>query len=78
MVKNDKNKAIFWDVDMNKLDRRDPDVKLWYLNRKLQFGNFRGVSRADLKEYFPRLNIKPSLKELIANHLSKYAKDETV
>lgn len=64
-----KNKAIFWDYDMKKADLKNPDVKIWYLSRKLQFGDFSGVKKTDLIKYLPKLKISPSLKELLSNFL---------
>lgn len=64
-----KNKAIFWDYDVKKADLNNPDVKIWYLSRKLQFGDLSGVRKADLKKYLPKLKISRSLKELLNNYL---------
>ncbi len=72
MKKTEKNKAIFWDYDLARADLSDPKVKLWYLNRKLQFGDLTGLKKSDLKENLPRLNINPSLKELLENFLRQY------
>ncbi len=72
MKKGDK--AIFWDYDMKKSDISKPKVKIWYLNRKLQFGDIKGLKKTDLKKYFSKLNIEPSLKELLKNYLAKNAR----
>lgn len=66
------NKAIFWDYDMNKMDLNNPEVKKWYLERKLKFGDFTDISKKDLKKYLPRLEIDPSMKESLQNFLKKY------
>ena len=68
-----KNKAIFWDYDLKKTDLKNPKVKLWFLNRKLKFGDLAGIKKVDLKEYLLKLNINSSLKELLQNYLRKYA-----
>lgn len=62
-----------WDYDTSKLDLTDPVVKRWYLNRRLSFGDLRGLSKTDLKENFDQLKIDASLKELLKNFLHKYA-----
>ena len=67
-----KNK-IFWDYDIRKIDLNNPKVKIWYLNRKLRFGDLLGLSKADLKKYLPKLDINPSLKELLQNYLKSHA-----
>ena len=64
-----RSRKIFWDYDIRKMDLRKPEIKIWYLNRKLRFGDLLGLKRADLKKYLPKLNINPSLKELLRNYL---------
>lgn len=73
MQKTNKNKAIFWDYDLSRMNLKNPKVKLWYLNRKLQFGDLSGLKKNDLKKYLPKLDISASLKELLKNYLKKYA-----
>jgi len=68
-----KNKAIFWDYDLKKADLKNPKILLWYLNRKLKFGDLAGIKKVDLKKYFSKLEINSSLKELLQNYLAKYA-----
>ena len=66
-----ENRAIFWDYNIKKADFENPKVKIWYLNRKLKFGDLNGLKKADLKKYLPKLNIDSSLKELLHNYLAK-------
>lgn len=60
---------IFWDYDVRKMDLGNPKVKIWYLNRKLLFGDLFGLKKKDLKKYLPKLDINPSLRELLQNYL---------
>ena len=69
----EKNKAIFWDYNLKKADFKKPKVKIWYLNRKLKFGDLAGIRKLDLKKYISKLDIDTSLKELLKNYLRKYA-----
>ncbi|MBU2109839.1 hypothetical protein KKB71_02725 [Patescibacteria group bacterium] len=73
MPKTD-NKAIFWDYDMKKSDISKPKAKIWYLNRKLQFGDLKGIKKSDLKKHLYQLNIDPNLRELLKNYLAKNAR----
>jgi len=66
---NRQKDKIIWDYDFRKMDFKKPEVKIWYLSRKLQFGDFFGLKKEDLKKYLPRLDINPSLKELLQNYL---------
>ncbi|MFH1427625.1 MAG: hypothetical protein ABIG60_03810 [Patescibacteria group bacterium] len=72
MSKISKNMGIFWDYDTNKMDLKNTNIKIWYLNRKLQFGDFSNIKKADLKKYLSKLNISPSLKRMLKNYLIKY------
>lgn len=66
---NKQNKAIFWDYDLSQTDFSNPKIKSWYLARKLQFGDLSGITKKELKQYLPKLDINPSLKELLKNYL---------
>jgi len=67
-----KSKAIFWDYNLDKADLSNPKIKGWYLERKLNFGDFSGITKSDLKKYLPLIEIDPSLKELLYNFLKSY------
>jgi hypothetical protein len=70
---NKKVNKIFWDYDVRKMDLTNPKVKIWYLNRKLRFGDLLGLNKTDLKKYLPKLDINSSLKELLQNYLKSHA-----
>jgi len=65
------SRKIIWDYDFRKMNLKKPEVKIWYLNRKLQFGDLFGLKRKDLKKYLPKLDINPSLRELLQNYLKR-------
>ena len=67
----EKNKTIFWDYNIKKMDLENPEVKIRYLNRKLKFGDLRGLKKLTLKSIFFKLNIDSSLRELLRNYLAK-------
>lgn len=66
---NRQQSKIIWDYDVRKMDLSNPKVKIWYLNRKLRFGDLLGLTKTDLKKYLPKLDINSSLKELLRNYL---------
>lgn len=66
-----KNKAIFWDYNLGKVNLKNPKAKLWYLNRKLKFGDLSGLKKTDLKKYLSKLDITPAFRKLLANYLKK-------
>jgi len=67
--KKEKNKGIFWDYDVSKINLKNPKIKKWYLSRKLRFGDLKGLKKSELKKHLPGLNIDRSLKELLRNYL---------
>jgi len=71
---NRQKSKIIWDYDVKKMDLSNPKVKIWYLNRKLRFGDLLGLTKTDLKKYLPKLDINPSLKELLSNYLKTCAR----
>ena len=72
MTKNRDKKSIFWDYNLDKADLSNPKIKRWYLERKLNFGDFSNITKSDLKKYLPIIEIDPSLKELLYNFLKSY------
>lgn len=71
MKKNIGKTKYIWDYDLKKADLSKPAVKVWYLSRKLQFGDFSGIRKADLKKYLSKLDLDWSIKQLIRNYLRK-------
>jgi len=69
MKLNAKEKGIFWDYDMRKIDLKKPAVLRWYLKRKLDFGDLSDLKKADLKKHLPGLDVDKSLKKLLLNFL---------
>ena len=65
-----KEKQIFWDYDLNKMDLSNPKIMIWYLSRKIRFGDLSGITKAQLKKYLPELDISPSLKQLLKIYLN--------
>jgi len=48
-----------WDYDVKKLDLSNPEVLIWYLERKIEYGDWESLDRKTLKKYLPRLKINP-------------------
>lgn len=69
-----REKEIFWDYNLEKIDLKKPGVKKWYLKRKLDFGDLSGIRRIDLEKYLSGLDIDTSLKKLLVNYLKLDAK----
>ncbi len=66
-------KAIFWDYNFKKPTLKNPKIKIWYLERKLNFGDLKDITKKDLKKHLPELKINPSLKNLLSHYLKSNA-----
>ena len=66
-------KKYIWDYDVESLDLKNPSVLIWYLERKIRYGDWEVLDRKTLKKYLPKLKINPYLKEILENFLKKYA-----
>lgn len=73
MNNKQSDKRIFWDYDLSKINLSDPKTKIWYLTRKLNFGDFSNINKIDLKKFLPQLEINSSFKELLQNFLKSNA-----
>ena len=65
-----KEKKIFWDYDLNKMDLSNSKIMVWYLSRKIRFGDLSGITKPNLKKYLPKLDISPSLRQLLKKYLN--------
>ena len=66
-------KDYIWDYDIKNLDLSKPEVLLWYLKRKVEYGDWEVLDRKTLKKHLPKLKIDPYLKKILQNFLKKYA-----
>jgi hypothetical protein len=61
-----------WDYDVRKLDLKNPDVLIWYLQRKIEYGNWEVLDRKTLKKYLPKLKINRYVKQILQSFLKQY------
>lgn len=67
MIKSKKyiNSPYFWDYKIAKKDLAKPEVKKFWLERKINFSDWRGIAKKDLRKYLPELNIRQDMKNLL-------------
>lgn len=65
-------KNYIWEYDVKKLDLSQSEVLIWYLQRKVEHGDWEAIDRKTLKKYLPKLKINPYLKEILRNFLKKH------
>jgi hypothetical protein len=53
------------------MDLKNPDVLIWYLQRKIEYGDWKVLDRKTLQKYLPKLEINPYLKQILQNFLKQ-------
>lgn len=65
-------KKYIWEYDVSNLNLSDPEVLRWYLERKIQFGDWSALNKQILKKQLPYLKIDKYLKIILSDFLQKY------
>lgn len=66
-----KTKTGIWDYDYKSLDLNNPIVLKWYLERKIQVGDWQSLDQKTIIKYLPKLNINPYVKKVLTASLAK-------
>lgn len=66
-----KSKTGIWDYDYKSLDLNNPIVLKWYLERKIQVGDWQSLDQKTIIKYLPKLNINPYVKKVLTASLAK-------
>ena len=61
-----------WDYDIKKMDLKNPETLIWYLQRKIEYGDWEVLDRKTLKEYLPKLKINRYVKQILQSFLKQY------
>ena len=59
-----------WDYDIGSADFSDPWVMRWYLARRINWGDWRGLRKQDIKKHLPRLSLAPGMKKFLTRALA--------
>ncbi|MFH1456733.1 MAG: hypothetical protein ABIF17_01305 [Patescibacteria group bacterium] len=68
------NSPYFWDYKIKKSALKKPEVKKFWLERKINFCDWKGIKKKDLQEYLPILDIRPDLKKILIMFLKHESK----
>ncbi|PIS28987.1 hypothetical protein COT42_06515 [Candidatus Saganbacteria bacterium CG08_land_8_20_14_0_20_45_16] len=71
---DNKDKHIVWYADLDKLDKKDPFVKKWWLEQVLSRGTMKDIGKLDFKnihDLLPSLNLPKNVKSLWEDYFSK-------
>ncbi len=63
---NRQKTSAVWDYDIQSLNFSNPWVMRWYLARRINYADWRGLRKADIKKHLPRLDISTGMRQLLA------------
>lgn len=54
-----------WDYNLREMDFSNPEVLKWYLERKIDYNDWKGIKYEHLKKYLSKLNIDSYKKQIL-------------
>lgn len=66
-----KTKIGIWDYDIKSLDLDNPMVLKWYLERKINVGDWQSLDQKTIAKNLLNLNINPYVKKVLTASLAK-------
>jgi hypothetical protein len=66
------SRKYIWDYEIKKSDLKKPNFLKWYLERKIEYGDWEALDKRTLKENLAKLKINPYLKEILSEFLKRY------
>jgi hypothetical protein len=67
-----KSQKGIWETDVKTINLSKPKVLKWYLERKIEVGDWNVLDRATLTRMLPRLSVDAHVKGLLRNFLSSH------
>ncbi|OIP06631.1 hypothetical protein COS66_01310 [Candidatus Berkelbacteria bacterium CG06_land_8_20_14_3_00_43_10] len=66
-----KTKTSIWDYDVASLDLDNPTVLKWYLERKIDVGDWLSLDQKTIVKNLSKLDINPYVKKVLTASLAK-------
>ncbi len=67
-----KSQKGIWETDVKTINLSNPKVLKWYLERKIEVGDWGALDRITLAPMLSKLSIDIRVKSLLRNFLSSY------
>lgn len=65
-----------WDYKIKKnWHPHTPAEWIWYLERKINYDDWRNLNEEDIRKYFPKLKLDPGKKLLLKAYFKHYGKE---
>ena len=67
-------KGLIWDYKIPKnWQPKTETALLWYLERKINYGDWKGLEPAVVKKYYRKIRLDPGKKLMLQNYFTRYA-----
>lgn len=63
-----------WDYEFNPVDLSKPAIARWYLKRRIEYADWKGLEYNLLKKHLKKLDIDSVLKTILQNFIQDYEK----
>ncbi|MBI4272845.1 hypothetical protein HY621_03260 [Candidatus Uhrbacteria bacterium] len=67
-----KSQKGIWETDVKTINLSNPKVLKWYLERKIEVGDWEALDRTTLTRMLSKLSIDTRVKSLLRDFLSSY------
>lgn len=67
-----KSQKGIWEMDVKTINLSNPKVLKWYLERKIEVGDWKALDRVTLARMLGKLSIDIRVKKLLRDFLSSY------
>ncbi|MBI3500625.1 MAG: hypothetical protein HY063_02435 [Bacteroidetes bacterium] len=68
-----------WDYQIKKNWRPRSDAEwIWFLERKINYHNWKGIRAEDIAKYFTRLKLEPGVKLMLQAYFKLYGKKKKI
>jgi len=65
------NSKYIWDYDTKNLDLQNPNILIWYLSRKINYGEWQKLDNALIEKHLNQLDIDPTLKKMLKKYYAQ-------
>ncbi len=67
---NKQKTSAVWDYDIKTADFSNPWVMRWYLSRRINWADWKGLRKKDIKKHLSHLSITKGMKKFLKKALA--------
>jgi hypothetical protein len=73
-----KTQRGLWETDVRSLDLKQPDVLKWYVERKINIGDWTALDQKTLAAVLPKVKIDPYLRQILEEFIYEVSQPVSV